>query len=115
MVDRIEQMLFSQCMVHQIYCGTAQSPERMIDLLERGPMYPPLVLCVDALAVYDAIAATDACEPAESSLKFHLTSVRDRTTYGAIPMLCCCIAQNEFSNGRRCADVARYVARGVCH
>ena len=23
--------------------------------------------------------------------------------------------RQQFSNGRRCADVARYVARGVCH
>ena len=56
----------------------------MIDLLERGLMYPPLDVCVDAGAVYDAIAATDVCEPAGSSFKFHLISVRDRMTYGFI-------------------------------
>ena len=33
-VDSIEQMLLLQCTLHQICCGTAQSPERMIDLLE---------------------------------------------------------------------------------
>ena len=35
-------------------------------------------LSVDARAVYDAVAATDTCEPAESSLKLHLLSVRNR-------------------------------------
>ena len=56
----------------------------MIDLLEGGLLYPPLDLCVDARAVYDAVAATDACEPAESSLKLHLIPVRDRMTQGLI-------------------------------
>ena len=59
----------------------------MIDLLESGKMYPPLDLCVDARAVYDAIAASDACELAECSLTFHLISVRDRMTHGLIPKL----------------------------
>ena len=50
-------------------------------------MYPPLDLCVDAKAVYDAIAASDACEPAECSLKLHLISVRDRMSHGLIRKL----------------------------
>lgn len=36
LVDSNEQMLLLECTLHQIYCGTAQSPERMIDHLERG-------------------------------------------------------------------------------
>ena len=47
-------------------------------------MYPPLDICVDAKAVYDAIAASDACEPAECSLKLYVISVRDRMTHGLI-------------------------------
>lgn len=77
-------MLLLQCALHQIHCGTARTPERMIDLLEVGCMHPPLDLCVDARAVYDAIRASDACEPAESSLKLHLISVWDRMTHGLI-------------------------------
>ena len=56
----------------------------MIDLLERGSMYPALDICVDARAVYDVIRAPDVCAFTGSSLKFHLISVRDRMTYGLI-------------------------------
>ena len=34
----------------------------MVDLLGGGLLYPPLDLCVDARAAYDAVAATDVCE-----------------------------------------------------
>ena len=56
----------------------------MIELLERGSMYPPFDLCADAKAVCDAIAAIAACEPAASSLKLHLISVRDGMAHGLI-------------------------------
>ena len=45
-------------------------------------MYPPLDICVDAEAVYYAIAASDVCELAACSLKLHLISVRDRMMHG---------------------------------
>lgn len=84
LVDSIEQMLFLQCSLHQIYHGIAQSPEIMIDMLEIGNLYPALELCVDARAVYDAVGASDACGPAECSLKLHLISVRDRMSHGLV-------------------------------
>ena len=87
LVDSIEQMLLLQCTLHQICGGTTQSPERMIDLLEKGLMYPPLDLCVDAKTMSDAIAASDACEPAGCSPKLHLISVRDRMSHGLIRKL----------------------------
>lgn len=62
------QMLLFQRALHQIYLGIAQRPEIMVDLLEIGQLYPPLELCDDARAVYDAIRASDACEIAECSL-----------------------------------------------
>ena len=58
LVDNIEQLLLLQCALHRIYRDKAQSPERMIDLLQRSSMYPPLDICVDAKAVCDAMAAT---------------------------------------------------------
>ena len=64
-----------------------KAPERMIDMPEIGKLYPPLELCVDARAVYDALDASDACEPAECSLKLHLISVRDRMSHGLIRRL----------------------------
>ena len=48
----------------------------MIDLLERWLMYPPLDLRADARA-----------EPAGSSLKLHLISVKDRMMHGLIRKL----------------------------
>ena len=39
---------------------------------------------MDARAAYDVIAATDACEPAGSNLKFHLISIGDRMTCGLV-------------------------------
>ena len=59
----------------------------MIDLLEKGFVYPPLDICVDAKAVYDAIGASDACEPAGCSLKLHRVSAGDRMTHGWIRKL----------------------------
>ena len=84
LVDSVEQLLLLQITLHQIYCGTHQSPEEMIDLLEHGGLYPSLDVAVDAKAVFDAVAATDACDPQECSLKLHLISVRDRLSQGII-------------------------------
>ena len=59
----------------------------MVDMLENGQLYPPLDISVDARAVYDAVSATDTCEPAESPLKLHLLSVRNRMESGIIRRL----------------------------
>ena len=87
LVDTIESMLLLQATLHQIYCGTDQTPQQLIDLLENGGLYPPVDLCVDARAVFDAIAASDVCDPQECSLKLHLISVRDRMAAGIIRFL----------------------------
>ena len=42
LVESVEQMLLLQVALHQIYCGTQQSPEDMIDLLENGGGYTPI-------------------------------------------------------------------------
>lgn len=36
LVDNFEQLLLMQITLHQIYCGTHQTPEDIIDLLEHG-------------------------------------------------------------------------------
>lgn len=59
----------------------------MIDQLEHGGLYPRLDLAVDARAVYDAVAAADACDPQECSLKLYLISVRDRLAQGIVKRL----------------------------
>ena len=87
LVDSVESMLLLQCTLHQIYCGTEATAQQLVDLLEHGRLYPPVDMCVDAQAVYDALTATDICDPAESSLKLHLISIRDRLQQGIIRML----------------------------
>ena len=87
LADNIEQLLLLQCALHRIYRDVAQSPERMIDILERSSIYQPLDICVEARAVCDAMTATYACEFAGLSLKSHLSSVRDRMAYGLIRKL----------------------------
>ena len=62
-------------------------------------MYPPFDICVDAQAVYDAIGAPDACEPAGSSLKLHLIPVRDRMTHGHIRKLFWVDASDMLADG----------------
>ena len=62
LVDSVEQMLLLQIMLHEVYCGTQQSPEDMIDMLECGGLYPKLDFAIDARAVYDEISATDVGE-----------------------------------------------------
>ena len=47
-------------------------------------MHPQLDIAVDAQAVFDAVAATDACDLQECSFKLHLISVRDRFAQGII-------------------------------
>ena len=76
-----------QCALHQIYCGTSQTSEHVIDLLEGGKLYPPVDFCVGARAVYDAVSASDSCEFAGSFLKLHLIIARDRIAHGFIRKL----------------------------
>ena len=56
----------------------------MIDLLEHGGLHPQLDVAVDARAVFDAVAASDACDPQRCPLNLHLISVRDRLAQGII-------------------------------
>ena len=56
----------------------------MVDLLERGGLHPQLDVAVDARAVFDAVAATDSCDPRGCCLQLHLISVRDRFAKGIV-------------------------------
>ena len=87
LVDSVEQLFLLQVSLQQIYYGISQTPGQMVDLLEVGSLYTPVDLSVDARAVYDAVAATDTCEPAEPSLKLQFLSVRNRMESGIIRQL----------------------------
>ena len=68
LVDDVEQLFLLQIILHQIYSGTHQSPEEMIDLLEHGGLHLHSDIALDARAVCDALAAADECDPQECSL-----------------------------------------------
>ena len=44
LVDSVERRMSPQVTLHQAHCGTARSPEVMVDLLEFSRSYPPLDL-----------------------------------------------------------------------
>lgn len=101
----VSSIVLSKCCCCSVRCIKSIAelhpfpPERMIELLERGLMYTPLDICVDARAVCDAIRAPDACEFAGSSLKFHLVSVRDGMTYGQVRKLSWVDARDLLADG----------------
>ena len=84
LVDSVERLFLLQFILNQIYLGTHQSPEDMIDLLEHGGLYPQLDIAVDARAVYDAVAAADVCDFQGFSFQLHLISVRNRYAQGIV-------------------------------
>ena len=69
LVDDIEQLLLLQIILHQIHCGTHQTPEDIIDLAECGGLYPQLDVAIDARAIFYVVAATDACDFSGMQLK----------------------------------------------
>ena len=84
LIDTIGSLLLLQLILHQCYCGTDDSAERLIIKLENGCLYPPIDIFIDAKSVKDAIGATEICTPQESSLKTHLIAIRDRLQRGLI-------------------------------
>ena len=87
----------------------------MIALLERGVMYPPIDICVVARAVYDAVSATDAREPAESSQKLHLLSVKDRMLHGIMRRLYWVAARDLLADGLNKGGADRTLLARVCN
>ena len=81
----------------------------MVDLLESDKLCPPLDLWVDARAVRDAVAASDICDPAGSSLKVHLISVRDRLVQGIIRRLYWLDTRDMVADGLTKGEVDIYI------
>ena len=83
-IDTVETGILIQIAFHQILYGCDDSPTTMARMLEEGRLQPPLDCVCDARAVFDSIAASDVCDPAECSLKLHLLSIRDKILVGII-------------------------------
>ena len=80
-------------------------------------MHPPLELCVDARAVYDAVAAADVCEFAGGSLEFHLISVRGRMVHAFIRKLSWVDTRDVLDDGQINGGVDRLLlhnANDIC-
>ena len=69
----------------------------------------PIELVGDARSVYDAIAASDVCDPAEASLKLHLLSVRARLEAGLIRKLWWCDTRDMVADALTKGGVDRAV------
>ena len=57
LIDAIESLLLIQLILHQIHCGTHETPDQLLSKLENGGLYPLIDLLVDAQSVSDAIGA----------------------------------------------------------
>ena len=90
LLDAIESLIITQIGWHQIVHGTEETIEQLLLRLGAGTLSPPIELVGDARSVLDAVAASDACDPAEASLKLHLLSVRARLEAGLIRKLWWC-------------------------
>ena len=85
----------------------------MIDLLEHGGLYPSLDVAVDAKAVFDAVAATGACDPQECSLRLHLISARDRLSQGIIRRMHLVDARDMLADGLTKGGIDRTLLHNV--
>jgi len=87
LIDSVEITLLVQFMLHQLYRGTDQSSTQLARAQEDGQLYPVVKAATDAMAVFSSVAAPDICDPAESSLKLHLLSLRDKVASGTLQSL----------------------------
>ena len=114
LIDSIGSMLLLQTNLHQIYCGTKETPQQLIDLMECGALYPPIDMCIDAKAVFDAISAADVTDPNESSLKLHLISIRDRLAVGIIRSLFWTDTRDMVADALTKGGVDRHLIEAIC-
>ena len=78
LIDSVETAILIQIMMYELWHGCGQDFSKLANMQEDGQLEPYIMLATDARAVFDAIAATDVCEPAECSLKLHLLALRDK-------------------------------------
>ena len=90
LLDSIETVILVQLALHQIFCGTDESPDELLQHLESGSLYPPIEFVIDAQSVFDALNVLDVCTPQETSLKLHLIAIRNRLERGVIRALWWC-------------------------
>lgn len=113
LVGITEHLLLLQVALHQLYCGTTQTLEDMVYLLENVGLHPKLDIGVDACGACDAILAIEVCEPPASSFKPHLVSVRDQLIRGIIRRIHWVDARDMLAGGLTIGGVHRTLLRNV--
>ena len=84
LIDSVENVFLLQLALHELFCGVSEDVDDLVRRLEHGQLYPPAEMAMDAMSCFEALMAEDCCTPAESSLKLHLLSLRDRHQRGVV-------------------------------
>ena len=87
LIDSIESLILMQLILHQVYCGTGETSDVLLQKLANGGLYPPIDVLIDARSVYDNLSCTDLNIPQEASLIIHVLNIRDRIAAGTIRRL----------------------------
>ena len=113
LIDALEVAILVQMAYHQIANGGSQSATELAAELEGGRLMPRIDAVVDAKAVFDAIAATDVCNPMECSLKLHLLSLRDKLAQGILKRLFWSDTRDMVADGMTKGGVNRALIKSV--
>jgi hypothetical protein len=113
LIDALEIAILIQMAYHQIMHGCTQSATDMAKVLEEGGLLPAIDAVIDARAVWDAVAAADACNPLECSLKLHLLSLRDKLTQQILRQLFWADTRDMIADGMTKGGVHRKLLSSV--
>jgi hypothetical protein len=113
LIDALEIAILVQMAYHQILHGCNQSATEMAKTLEEGGLKPAIDAVIDARAVWDAVAAADACNPLECSLKLHLLSLRDKLTQKILRQLFWADTRDMIADGMTKGGVHRKLLASV--
>ena len=111
LIDSVETAILIQIMLFELWFGCGQDSSKLANMQEDGTLTPEIWLSTDARAVYDAIAATDACEPAECSLKLHLLALRDKIRRNVVRYLFWLDTRDMLADGLTKGTVDRQALR----
>ena len=78
LIDTVELVMVIQMCLYQVWYGTEETATQLALKLDHGMLTPPCEAVIDARSVFDCLAATDAGELVEGSLKLHVLSLRER-------------------------------------
>ena len=107
LIDGVETALLTQMILHQVRCGTSESPEQLLHRMQHGCLDPGIDVFLDAQSVFDALAAADVSTPLEASLKIHIISLRDRLRTGTIRNIAWADTRDMLADGLNKGGVAR--------